>query len=85
MTSDVKTEKLFEAYNINPKKVNKMRNARIKLGLTQRDMARILGTTQATYSRTEARITEASDEMLEKIAAILRLKKRDLYTKPRVD
>lgn len=42
-------------------------------------MAERLDVTQATYSRTENRITEPNDEMLERIAGILQVPKQRLF------
>jgi transcriptional regulator with XRE-family HTH domain len=61
-----------------PKHINEMRIARIKRGLSQRDMAQMLNVTQATYSRTENGVTEPSDELLERIVEILRVPKNRL-------
>ncbi len=62
-----------------------MRLARLKRGISQREMANALGVTQATYSRTEAGVNRATDENLHKISEILGVPVRRLFEKTRVD
>ena len=59
--------------------MNKMKVTRFKLGYSQSDIAHRLGVTQATYNRIENAVNRTSDEMLERIAEILKLSKDELY------
>ncbi|MGZ4864857.1 MAG: helix-turn-helix domain-containing protein [Halobacteriota archaeon] len=62
-----------------PAPSNKMKERRFEMGYTQSQMADILGINQATYNRIENEVSRPSDEMLERIADILHLKKSELY------
>lgn len=61
------------------KRANKMRAARLRKGYSQSQMARLVGTTQPTYSRIESGYTRQPDEeILERVAQILEVPKKYL-------
>ena len=62
------------------RRANNMRIARLKRGLSQTDMAKLIGTTQPTYSRIETGfVTNPKDEeLIPKIAKVLGMKPRHL-------
>ncbi|MGZ4848930.1 MAG: helix-turn-helix domain-containing protein [Halobacteriota archaeon] len=61
------------------KGVNAMKFARCQRGLSQREIADMLGVTQATYSRTESGLTEPSTELRKKISDILGIPQYSLF------
>ena len=56
-----------------------VRDARLKAGITQEDLARRLRKTQPTISSWESGATSISAEMLARLARLLGVKVSDLY------
>jgi len=80
------TTNLDELNNI-IKQSSNMRIARLKRGLSQSQMARLVGTSQPTYSRIESGETREpkDEEIIDRIAIVLNMKKRRLREKARID
>jgi transcriptional regulator with XRE-family HTH domain len=68
------------------KQANKMRAARLKRGLSQSDMARLVGTSQPTYSRIESGFIQKPDEeILKRIAESLKIRIDDLFLRENLE
>jgi transcriptional regulator with XRE-family HTH domain len=57
----------------------KLLNARLKRGLSQEELADLVGMTQPNYSRRENGLKKISDSEWTKIAKELKVKKEDIY------
>jgi transcriptional regulator with XRE-family HTH domain len=63
-----------------------MRIARLKRGLSQAQMARLVHTTQPTYSRIESGVTfQPDEEIIRRISTVLKIQPRRLREKARVE
>ena len=67
-------------------KTKKMRDARVRKGISQEQMAQQIGTTQSTYSRIESGFIQKPDEeIVQRIADILEVPIDDLFVKENLE
>jgi transcriptional regulator with XRE-family HTH domain len=67
-------------------KTNEMRDARVRKGISQEQMAQQIGTTQSTYSRIESGFIQQPDkEIIQHIGEILDVPIDDLFVKENLE
>lgn len=65
--------------------LNELKVARVRQGLTQRDMGKVLGISAPSYSKKEAGIIKIGVDEFAKIAEILKIEDISIFFKEGVD